>query len=275
MVIRSIVHESLPAAIEVTNRVARTFSWAIRFLPAPLRDDVYLLYLVCRTLDDLVDSGQPEAGRRLEQVSAWAGAGGSVVGREEATLEYLFERYPAMPPDAVVDFCTGQLCDLSAAPMETEADLDLHAYRVAGTVGRLMVGLLGGRDSKADACASALGIAMQRTNILRDIDEDLARGRIYVPRETVDAVGICDLARDDRAALLRTEIAVADRWYREGLAGTIYLAQGRRQVRAAGLMYREILRQLERDGLGRIRPRRVSVSRRRKLWLAARASLVP
>jgi len=108
---------------------------------------------------------------------------------------------------------------------------------------------------------------------LRDIDEDLARGRIYIPRETLDAVNVRDLACDDRSDLLRVEIAIADRWYDEGLGGTSYLVHGGRQVRAAGLMYREILRELERDGLGRIRPRRVSVSAGRKLWLVTQAAL--
>jgi len=269
----SVVQDTLPSAIEVTNSVARTFSLAIRFLPVSVRNDVYLLYLVVRTLDDLVDMRRPEARNRIEQVAAWAEDRGATTGREEAILEYLFEKYPAMPRDAVTDFCLGQLDELCETSIETEEDLDLHAYRVAGTVGLLMAGILGLTCPDALVCAKALGIAMQRTNILRDIDEDLARGRIYIPRETLDAVNVRDLACDDRSDLLRVEIAIADRWYDEGLGGTSYLVHGGRQVRAAGLMYREILRELERDGLGRIRPRRVSVSARRKLWLVTQAAL--
>ncbi|HLJ66524.1 MAG TPA: phytoene/squalene synthase family protein [Chloroflexota bacterium] len=272
MVSQPIAQHSLPVAMEVTKRVARTFSLAIRFLPGSVRDDVYLLYFVCRTLDDLVDTHQPEAGRRLEQVGAWAQGGGAPAGREETILDELLARYPDMPREAVVDFCRGQLDELGAVPIETEADLDLHAYRVAGTVGRLMSGLLGVRSPDADVSARALGIAMQRTNILRDIDEDLARGRVYIPAETMEALEVRDLARESRRRLLELEIAIADRWYERGLEGTAYLRQGRWQVRAAALMYREILRQLERDGLGRIRPNRAAVSGRRKLWLLARAT---
>jgi len=274
MVADPMVRESLPTAVDVTKRVARTFSLAIRFLPASIRDDVYLLYLVCRTLDDLVDTGRPEARRRLEQVRAWAEGTGPAVGREEVVLEALLARYPAMPRDAVVDFCRGQLDELDAVPIETEDDLDVHAYRVAGTVGRLMAGLLGVSDPSADAAARALGIAMQRTNILRDIDEDLGRGRVYIPARTMEMVGIRDLARDGRERLLEVEIAAADWWYEQGLAGMKYLLRGRRQVRAAAFMYREILRQLERDGLGRIRPRRVAVSGRRKVWLLVRGMIL-
>lgn len=275
MVANPVIEESLPAAVEVTNRVARTFALAIRFLPAPVRRDVYLLYLVCRILDDLVDTAQPEARRRIEQVRAWAEHGGPANGREEEILADLFRRYPAMPRHAVVDFCDGQLDELDAVPIETEDDLDLHSYRVAGTVGLLMTGILGVSDPAAQGAARALGIAMQRTNILRDIDEDLVRGRVYIPTQTMVELGIRDLARDDRTDLLKLEIAIADRRYDEGLAGVRYLLRGGRSVRAAGMMYREILRQLEREGLGRVRPQRVSVTTRRKLWLAGRALFLP
>lgn len=271
MAVDSLVAESLPVAMEVTRRVARTFSLAIRFLPAPLRRDVCLLYLVCRTLDDLVDTARPEAQRRLEEVRAWAAGAAGAAGREEVILHDLLGRYPAMPRRAVIDFCTGQLDDLTGAAIETEDDLDRHSYLVAGTVGLLMAGMLGLRDRAAEASAGALGIAMQRTNILRDIDEDLARGRVYLPLQTMEKLGIRDLAHADRTELLQVEIAIADGWYERGLAGVHYLLQGRRQVRAAALMYREILRQLERDGLGRVRPQRVSVSRSRKLWLVTQA----
>lgn len=109
-----------------------------------------------------------------------------------------------------------------------------------------MAGLLGVRHPDADA-ARAPGIAMQRTNILRNIDEDLARGRIYIPAETGEALGVRDLARDNREGLLQMEIAIADQWYEQGLAGTRYLTRGRRQVRVAAPMCRQILRQLERE----------------------------
>lgn len=263
----------LPEARAVIGRVARTFALATRFLPADLRDDVSLLYLVCRTLDNLVDTRQPEAARRLGEVQRWAQGVGPAVGREEAILAGLCCRYPSFPRQAIVDFCEGQLADLGEVRIETEAELDLHAYRVAGTVGLMLAALLGINDERATGPAIALGIAMQRTNILRDIDEDLAMGRVYLPAETLEELGIGDLERDDRTKLLRREIAIADRWYETGIAGTRQLVRGGWQVRAAGLMYREILRELERGGLGRVRPARVSVGRTRKLVLLGVALL--
>lgn len=270
MIVRT-AESHLDEAIEVTNRVARTFSLAIRFLPSALRSDVYLLYLVCRTLDDLVDNGHPQAERRLTEVRAWAGGEGGALDREEVILEYLVHRYPALPRDAIADFCDAQVRSLGSVRIATEDELDRYCYGVAGTVGRLMAGILGTTDPRADAAARALGIAMQRTNILRDLDEDLAHGCVYLPEATLQRFGIRDLHRDDRAQLLRHEIAVAQQWYDMGLAGIRFLNAGGWQVRAAALMYRAILGQIEADGLGRRRPHRASVPTPRKLWLVTHA----
>jgi phytoene synthase len=115
-------------------------------------------------------------------------------------------------------------------------------------------------------------MAMQRTNILRDIDEDLAAGRVYLAGDTVARFG--DLRPGGRRALLRDQIARADALYDVGLAGVPLLRTGGRAVAAAGWMYREILRQIERDGYGAQAGRAV-VSRRRKLLVAARAGARP
>src|SRR6185295_11302465 len=115
--------------------------------------------------------------------------------------------------------------------------------------------------------AAALGMAMQRTNILRDIDEDAAAGRSYLAEESVARFG--PPTPGARAALLRDQIARADALYEEGLAGVPLLLHGRAAIRAAAWMYREILRQIERDGDGG-RAGRAVVAGPRKLWIAAR-----
>jgi phytoene synthase len=266
------VQEHLPAAVSVTNRVARTFSLSIRFLPPSVRGDIYLLYLVCRTLDDLADGLHPQAEERIGTVRRWA-VGGLPACRESEILAHLCGRYPAMPREAVVDFCDGQLRALEPIRIETEEDLDHYSYQVAGTVGRLMASILGARGAAADTAARALGIAMQRTNILRDLDEDLAQGQAFIPRATLKRFAVTDLRNGDRAALLRTEIAIADGWYEEGLAGVGLLQRGGWQVRAAALMYREILRRIEADGLGSRRPHRAAVPARHKLRIMSQSLL--
>jgi phytoene synthase len=260
---------SLIEARATTRRVARTFAIACRMLPRDVRDDVYLLYLVFRTLDDLVDEERPEASDRVAAVEAWA-RGKEVVSPETRILARLAERR-TLPREPFADFCRGMRDDLASEPLATEDDLDLYCYRVAGTVGLVMAAVLGLRRPGAEPQAAALGMAMQRTNIIRDIDEDLAAGRIYVARETVDRYG--SIAPGTREQLLRDQIARADALYDFGVAGIPALACGRRAIAAAAAMYREILRQVERDGYGRATGRAV-VPKPRKLMVAARAGAV-
>jgi phytoene synthase len=279
------VEALLPEARRTIERVARTFAIAARLLPRSVREDVDLLYLVLRGLDDLVDleaerPNDPAAAARLAAVEAWAAGAPLPDGptRETRVLAELARRHPALPRDAVADFTAGMRQDLAGTVIETEADLDTYAYRVAGTVGRLMAAILGAEGPEADAAARALGIAMQRTNILRDVDEDLARGRCYLPTETLRAHGITspdELRTADRRTLLRDGIARADAAYDAGLRGIVHLRHGRRSIAAAGRMYREILRQIERDGLGARRPHRAAVARWRKVALILGAMVAP
>ena len=115
-------------------------------------------------------------------------------------------------------------------------------------------------------------MAMQRTNILRDIDEDGGNGRCYVAQESVGRFG--SLAPGRREALLRDQIARADALYEQGIAGIPLLPRGRRAIAAAAGMYREILRQIEREGYG-ARAGRAVVPPRRKLLVAARRAAHP
>ena len=253
-------------ARSTTRRVARTFALACRLLPRALRDDVYRLYLVFRTLDDLVDEGDSRAAERVAAVEAWCRDG--TAGSREARLLAALDARHGLPRDAVLDFCRGMRDDLAGTPVATEAALEVYCYRVAGTVGVVMTSLLGtSDDARALPAAAALGKAMQRTNILRDIDEDLAAGRVYLAAETIERFG--SIAPGERAELVRDQIARADALYDEGIAGIRLLLSGRRAIRAAAFMYREILRQIEREGYGE-RAGRVVVPRSRKLLIAAR-----
>jgi phytoene synthase len=163
--------------------------------------------------------------------------------------------------------------DLEYRPLPDEEAVDRYCYRVAGTVGVTMAAVLGVRDPDAALpAAAALGMAMQRTNILRDIDEDLGRGRVYLAQSTLARFGGPDaLAPGRRAPLLRDQIDRADALYERGLPGIPLLRGGRRAVAAATAMYREILRQIERDGHG-ARAGRAVVPLRRKIVVGARGA---
>ena len=297
--LRPEIRALLPEARQTINRVARSFSLAARLLPNQIRNDVELLYLVLRTLDDLVDvdvraggSTRDAAERRIAAIEAWAsgkGIGATAanapeVSRELLILDDLARRHPDLPRDAVHDFLAGMRCDLAGPSIGTDEEAAYYCYQVAGTVGRLMASMLGvtpSHEREADRAARALGAAMQRTNILRDIDEDLANGRVYLSAASLRAHNINPAAasgstslRDaDRGELLRDEIARADTEYDEGLNGIRYLTHGGRSIRAAALLYREILRQIEREGYGARRPHRPVVGRARKAALLARAAI--
>jgi phytoene synthase len=272
-------------AEQVMARIARTFDLASRILPAPVRRDVRRLYLVLRTLDDLVDTADPRAEAAIGDVEAWA-AGAAPRGTLSHILADLAARHPAFPRDAMADFCAGMRADLAGPDHRTEADLSRYCYQVAGTVGPMMAAVLGvraGREADADAAARSLGMAMQRTNILRDLMEDAGRGRVYMPDEAFHRVGLSpedgtllltELPAwpvETRAAFMLRQAARAEQEYQSGLAGVGLLRSGRRSIVAAALMYREILRQIEREDHGGRRPR-VVVSRMRKLALVLRAA---
>jgi phytoene synthase len=273
-------------AEQVMARIARTFDVASRILPGPVRRDVQRLYLVLRTLDDLVDHADPGAETAIADVEGWA-AGAPPIGTLAPILADLAARHPAFPRDAVADFCAGMRADLAGPDHRTEADLSRYCDQVAGTVGRMMASLLGvrpGREAEADAAARSLGMAMQRTNILRDLVEDAGRGRVYIPHEAFHEVGLAPedgtllLAElpswpvETRAAFVLRQASRAEAEYRAGLAGVGLLRSGRRSIVAAALMYREILRQIEREDHGGRRPR-VVVSRVRKVALVVRAAM--
>jgi phytoene synthase len=281
----------LPEAQATINRVARSFALAARFLPREVRDDINLLYLALRRLDDLVDLEAPsgsaqraDAQRRLAAIRSWISTGviDGAGGDELAIFVDLQRRTPNLPIDAIGAFLDGMEGDLSGPVMESDADLDLYCYQVAGTVGRLMAALLGVRAddaTQADRAARALGAAMQRTNILRDVDEDLANGRVYLPATSLRRVGLdpsavsgpTSLRDGDRRALYLAEIARADAEYKIGVAGIRHLLNGGRSIRVAANLYREILRQIERDGFGVRRPHRPVVGRARKAVALMRA----
>ena len=135
-----------------------------------------------------------------------------------------------------------------------------------------MIAVLGStHPDEARACAVSLGIAMQRTNILRDIDEDAAAGRVYISAEARMAAG-GTLEPGARAELLRGQIARADEFYEDGMLGVALLRRGRPAITLAAGLYREILREIEREGLG-ARAGRVSVPAERRVRTALRLVL--
>ncbi len=241
-----------------------TFSAGLLLLPPRLQQDARRLYQLLRTIDDLVDEHHPEAPQRVHAVERWAN-GHPADTPETRTLEALCRRYP-VSREAVYEFCQGMRHDLEGGQIETEADFERYCRQAGGTVGVMICALLGTSHPDTEQRMATLGTAMQWTNILRDIDEDLANGRIYIPRNAIDRFGFPHPG--NREQFLREQIPRADALYTEGMTAIPLLEHGQRAMGLSAVLYREILRQIERDGYGRNHGR-ASVSQGRKQRLIA------
>ncbi len=231
-----------------------TFSAGIHLLPGDLQADARNLYRVLRTIDDLVDDENPQAEHRVEAIERWA-HGQEADTPETRILADLSRRYP-LPPEALIEFCQGMRNDLAHTAIETEDDLERYCQYVGGAIGVVLARIFGTSHPDGESKMAILGRAFQRTNILRDIDEDHAHGRLYVARTTIERFGFPSPGA--REELLRDQIARADHLYEEGLGAIPLLSRGRRGMALSAALYREILRQIERDGYGRT-PGRVTV----------------
>jgi phytoene synthase len=244
---------------------ASTLRPGLRLLPGSVRADIYRLYHVLRTLDDLVDEDHPHAPQRIDAVARWA-QGANLDSPETRILSDLCS-HTALQRSGLADFCKGMQDDIARAKIETEADFERYAQRAGGSVGIMLAQLLGTTDADGERKMAILGRAMQRTNILRDIDEDLAHDRLYISRETIERFG--QPSPGARAALLRDQIARADELYEQALGALPLLARGRRGMALCTALYREILREIEREGFGS-RPGRVVVPAWRRYQIIAK-----
>jgi 15-cis-phytoene synthase len=241
-----------------------TFAPGLRLLPRRIRTDVYRLYDVLRTLDDLVDDDRPEAPERLKAVERWAHEKPADTYETRILIELSCRH--ALPRKAFLDFCQGMRHDIDRAVIHTEDDLERYCQQAGGSVGIMLTSILGRTNPETETKMATLGRAMQRTNILRDIDEDATHGRIYVARSTIERYGAPIPGK--RSELLRDQIARADGLYDQAADATSLLAGGQRGMALCTSLYREILRQIERDGYGRSAGRAAVPTWRRRLLIA-------
>jgi phytoene synthase len=249
---------------------ASTLALGLRLLPIGVRNDVYRLYEALRLLDDAVDYEQHDADAQLSALEEWA-SGGEAKTPATLTLADLSDAYP-LSPEPFIELCEAFRADLARKAIDTQEDLETYCSQVGGSVAVMVAELLGTAGAFAKAKIAILGHAMQLTNVLRDIDLDLTRGRVYIPRAAIERFGLPTPGA--RRELLREEIARADSLYRDGLPAIQLLARGRRGIAICAALYREILRQIERDGFGR-REGIVRVPLWRQRVVASRHYLLP
>jgi 15-cis-phytoene synthase len=267
--------DSFAACRAITARANSSFPLAFRLLAPPERRAMDALYAFLRATDDLADEpGEATAKRRA--LSAWrdgllAALGGCPSHAVHPALVETIRRY-SIPPHFLLDVLAGVESDLEPVRFETFADLYPYCYRVASAVGLACVRVWGLQSGvafeEADVPAEAAGIAFQLTNILRDLGEDLARGRIYLPAS--ELTNCPPESWPDPAfalkvhEMIRFQSARAREYYRrsEPLASMLSPA-GRGIFRVMSGTYRQLLERIDRAG-PEVLARRVRVPRWRK-----------
>lgn len=262
----------VPACRAVLARHARSFRWAAAFLDRDRRDDAAVVYAFCRALDDTVDEGGDRSEDRAAAASTLDAIEAALRGQAPASplcaayLEVAARR--GIPSWAATDLVEGMRSDLGDVTVRDDDALLVYCYRVAGTVGVMMCGILGVRDRRALAHAIDLGIAMQLTNICRDVREDLARGRSYLPAARLRAGAPAERQEEGMRRVVLDLLALADRYYESARRGMTFIpAAARLAIHVASVLYRAIGLGLRRRG-GDAMAGRVTVSGSAKLgWL--------
>jgi phytoene synthase len=278
----NVAQADLDAVTAIVRAAGTSFYRGMRVLPPERRHAMYAIYAFCRMVDDIADDDGAFAAK-LPRLNAWRGrvAGlyrGQSDGPVTRVLVAAVERFDLRQSDflAIID---GMQMDAEAAIVAPDlATLDLYCDRVAAAVGRLSVRAFGDSSAAADQVAHSLGRALQLTNILRDLQEDAERGRLYLPREWLDEAGV----PHDPAAALRAPglkqvcgcIASLARQHFHTASEAMRHCDPKamKPARLMGATYAAILARLERQGWSPP-SQRISLPAWQKLWLALRHGL--
>ncbi|HVO95178.1 MAG TPA: phytoene/squalene synthase family protein [Terriglobales bacterium] len=278
------VRAALDQCRAIITKGSKSFSLAARLFDPATRDAAFFLYGWCRYCDDQVDRAAPsetpqELARRLKALKERTAAAFTFAPQREPVfiaLQHIVHRY-AIPSHYALELIEGMAMDAGGVRYATLKELLLYCYRVAGTVGLMMSHVMGLRDEGALRHAADLGIAMQLTNIARDIIEDAAMGRTYLPAAWLKEAEIApgEIAapnnREKLAMLTLRLLREAERYYRSGDEGLWHLSfRSACAVTAARHVYSEIGRLLLRRG-ARAWDQRTYVTGARKLCVVLRA----
>jgi phytoene synthase len=274
--------DAAQACTKLMQGGSKSFFAASMLLPSRVRAPATALYAFCRVADDAIDLRDP--AQPVEQVLAHLDhrldriyAGNPLPFPADCALAAVVDRYD-LPQALLAALLDGFAWDARGRRYETLEELQDYAARVAGTVGAMMAIIMHTRSPQALARACELGVAMQLTNIARDVGEDARNGRLYLPRAWMREAGLDPDAwlaapqfNEALGRVVARLLAAADALYARAEHGIAELPRNcRPAIRAARLVYAEIGREVERAGLDSI-SRRAVVSHQRKLALITQA----
>ena len=259
----------------------KSFYWASLFLGSQLADSCAQLYQFCRFVDDLADGDLPDREESLEGIRARLDGGDREAGKEVEAFMQL-SKDNNIPLIAARELLDGMLKDQQPTAVNDEAELLRYCHAVAGTVGLMMCRILDCKEQRADSFAIDLGIAMQLTNISRDILEDAQMGRRYLPASWIDlpasVIANADIACQQQVAdAAERMLDLAENYYQSALLGIQLLPlRSRLSITVALRVYRQIGWVLKRRGLPWWQGR-VFVSKSEKMLLSIRSlkDLIP
>ena len=271
----------------LTRSEAKNFYYAFRTLPSQRRRAIYAIYAFCRLCDDVADEDQPldEKRRLLAQIRDDLERSGSDAGPEPifTALGDARERF-AIPTRYFADVIDGVEMDLAQDRYENFYELRRYCYKVASAVGLACVEVFGYTDVRTKQYAIDLGVAMQLTNILRDLKEDAQRGRIYVPLDEIEASGYSERelldgeVNDAFRDLMASQVRRARHYFASGSRLIPFIAPQSRACPAVLIgVYGAILDRIEASGFD-VYSGRIGLSTAEKLLLMARlwaTSLIP
>lgn len=261
------------SAQDIIHQSSRSFSIASWFLPVATRSKVWALYAWCRSLDDAVDlaTSRNQAKENLQRFENDLIGAHDHKPPQQPASEWILPlvQNRQIHSRHALELIEGMRMDLDGYEVQTEADLEKYCYHAAGTVGLMMTSLMGVKEHPADRHAIALGVAMQLTNIARDVKEDAQMGRSYLPGIT----NPLEAKTGDIAQAVRKILDRAETQYNLAINGIDYLPwRSRTAIRVALEVYREIGRQIRRNGY-RVMTGRTVLSKPRLIGVASRAVL--
>ena len=246
----------------------KSFYWASFFLPKKNRIAASRLYSICRYLDDVADNSKLDTSSQIKNIF-------NQIKENESSEINIFFKKNNINLGILKDLIDGLISDQQNVRVADEKELIDYSYKVAGTVGLMMLPIINTKDAEARKHAIDLGIAMQLTNIARDVYEDAKMNRLYLPKEWLGQVSVSDLIDnklDDQKKRLielsiKNLIELSDKFYANGFSGMKFIPlRTRLAIFFAAKIYKGIGEKIKSGGYV-YKLERVYLNKLEKLWI--------